>query len=257
MSQKMKSIPPVQLSIVIPCYNEEGSIEKTISNILPVILARNIYFEIICVNNNSLDGTQNILRRLAYNTDFIHYYDSPKELGYGIAVRAGLENCRGDVVIIVMADGSEEPSEIIKFYDKIHSGYDCIFGNRFSKNSNYEEYGALKLKVNRAGNWLVSWITKTKFTDFTNGFKCYRKSLLDIMPPLVSSSFNLNLEMSLNSIFLGARIAEIENSWKERVSGKSKFNVYHESKLYLVTLVTVFFRFKLSIMKDLVVSLFR
>tara|TARA_A100001015_G_C14752220_1_gene618024 strand:+ start:172 stop:477 length:306 start_codon:yes stop_codon:yes gene_type:complete len=97
--------------------------------------------------------------------------------------------------------------------------------------------------LNRAGNYVLSKITSSNYTDFTCGFKCYRAEKLLSLGTLSSDSFSLSLEISLKLYLTNAKIAILGHNWKERNTGKSKFNIIKESILYAYTIVTVLTNF--------------
>jgi len=226
----------IDLSIIIPCYNEALVIEETVNNIREEFIKASISYEILCVNNNSSDNTEQVLQSLAASQK-IRYVNTPKIQGYGAAVRWGIECYVGDAAIIVMADGSEDPKDIHQFYRKLAQGYDCVFGDRFSQKDLVEDYPKFKLLLNRLGNRLISLVTGKKYGDFTNGFKCYTRQTLNKMQPLYADHFNLTIEMSMCAVLSGANYAVVPNSWKDRLEGESKFKLLSQSKLYLLTIL--------------------
>jgi len=230
------------LSVIIPCYNEESVIEVTVKNLSKALQGAGILYEILCVNNASSDRTEDILLKLTAEIPGARYMNTPPVSGYGVAVRWGLEFFSGKAVVIVMADGSEEPADVIAFYRKIEEGYDCAFGNRFVQTASVVGYPRFKRILNRCGNALIAWISHADYGDFTNGFKCYQKHVIDDMKPLYSDQFNLTIEMSINAVLSGARYAVVPNSWKDREAGVSKFKLLKQSKLYLKTVAYCWLR---------------
>ncbi len=230
------------LSVVIPCHNEELVIESTVNNLAGALNAAGVSFEILCVNNVSTDRTEDVLKKLSAEDSRVRYTNTPQLAGYGVAVRWGLEFYSGKAVVIVMADGSEDPEDVVAFFRKIEEGYDCAFGDRFTSNSSVVGYPRFKLILNRLGNSLIAWITGSSYYDFTNGFKCYRRHVIDSMKPIYADHFNLTIEMSINAVLSGARYAVISNSWKDRDAGVSKFKLLRQSKLYLMTIAYCWLR---------------
>ncbi len=245
-SIKKKNSSNVELSVVIPCHNEESLIEKTLMNIINEIKFSEIKYEIICVNNNSSDETENILKKNSKKFMFVKYFNTVKKNGYGIAIKEGIKHCKGEAVIFVMADGSENASDIVLFYNYIQKGYDCVFGNRFSKSNHLKKYPFLKYILNRLGNNIISFISFTKFKDFTNGFKCYRLSVIKKLKPFTSDNFNINLEISLGATFSKFKIIEIANTWEERDFGKSKFNILKQCILFFVIILITYYKYNIK-----------
>ena len=109
----------MKLSIIIPAYNEESCIQKTINQLVLVLNQEQIHYEILVVNDKSTDQTSVLLHQLSSQYKDFVYIDNIKDQGFGMAVRTGLENCTGDVIAIYMADESYSPKALIKFYEKI------------------------------------------------------------------------------------------------------------------------------------------
>src|SRR5262249_11256940 len=135
--------------------------------------------------------------------------------GYGMAVRAGLSAFEGDGVIVAMADGSDSPHDILAYARALAEGSDCAFGTRFSGKTGVTGYPPVKRLLNRMGNGLIAWLTGRRYDDFTNGFKGYRRWVIEAMAPLVSADFNLTVEMSIKAVNADAKYAIIPNEWKD------------------------------------------
>lgn len=243
-SSSLDKIP--DLSILIPCYNEEASIADTVGVLVSAMDADGLSYEILCVNNASKDSTESVLQGLANQFPHVRYVNTPPLAGYGVAVRWGLNHYAGKAVVIVMADGSESAADILRFAKKIAEGYDCAFGSRFMPESVVDGYPKFKLFLNRLGNKLIGWCVGSDYDDFTNGFKCYRREVIDAIQPLYGEKFNLTIEMSINAAATKPRIAIVANSWRDRSEGTSKFDVLGQSSLYLLTLAYCWLRRKMQ-----------
>jgi len=131
----------MKLSIVMPAYNEEESITETIDQIEEAFAKVNIDHEILIVNDNSKDGTLAVLMALADKYPNVRYETNLGPNGFGYAVRYGLERFSGDCVAIMMADLSDSPYDLIRYYTKMIEGnYDCVFGSRFIKGGTVIDY---------------------------------------------------------------------------------------------------------------------
>ena len=125
----------LKLSAVVPAHNEEGNIEPTLTELIRVLDAEHIPFEIIVVDDNSIDGTSRVVATLAAQRPEIRIVTRARLPGFGRALRAGIGAVSGDVVVIVMADRSDDPRDVVRCYRKIEEGYDCVFGSRFRTGS--------------------------------------------------------------------------------------------------------------------------
>jgi dolichol-phosphate mannosyltransferase len=192
-----------------------------------------ITYEIVVVNDNSSDATERILGRLSAADGGVRYVNNPAPNGFGLAVRRGLAEFRGEAVAVVMADGSDDPNDLVAFYHKLESGYDCVFGSRFMRGSRIIDYPPLKLVLNRLANLTIRSLFLLRYNDVTNAFKLYRRSAIAGIQPLLSHHFNLTVELPLKCIIRGYRYAVLPNSWKNRQEGISKLRIKEMGSRYL------------------------
>jgi dolichol-phosphate mannosyltransferase len=231
------------LSIVIPAYNEEQNISHCLAELRAVLREQQIPYEAIVVNDNSTDGTQRVVTGEMELDPAVRLVNRIPPGGFGRAIRSGLDAVRGDIVIVYMADCSDDANDVVKYYRKIaYEGYDCVFGSRFIKGSKVEKYPRLKLAINRVVNHCIQWMFWTKFNDLTNAFKAYRTEVVNACGPYRASHFNLTLEMSLSALIRQYNIAEIPIGWYGRTWGCSNLRVSEMGRRYLSTLLMVFFQ---------------
>jgi len=236
----------MKLSIVIPAHNEEGCIKKTLYEIRSLLKEKSVEHEIIVVNDHSTDSTENILRALQAEMPNLTCLVNKNPNGYGSAVRLGLQHVKGDAVCVMMADGSDSPEDILKYYDKLKEGYECVFGSRFIRGSKLMDYPAHKLVLNRLGNYLIKILLGVKHNDITNGFKCYKKEVIDGVQPLFSNHFNLTVELPLKAIIRGYSYATVPITWTNRAHGISKFKIKEMGSRYLFIIFYIFLEKHLS-----------
>jgi dolichol-phosphate mannosyltransferase len=230
------------LTIIIPAYNEENNITKCINELQATLREKyEIPYEIIIVNDNSKDRTGDVVRAEIAMDDSIRLINRTPPGGFGRAIRTGLEAVRGDVVVIYMADLSDDPEDVVAYYLKLQEGYDCVFGSRFIKGSKVAHYPKLKLIVNRIVNRCIQLMFWTRFNDLTNAFKAYRTEVIRDCGPYHASHFNLTLEMSLGALVRNYNIAQIPISWSGRTWGSSNLRLRQMGRRYLSTLLMLFF----------------
>jgi len=227
----------MKLSIVIPAYNEEGSVRETVCRIYETLSREKIQHEILVVNDNSKDHTEKILATLEGEVPTLKFVTNPGPNGFGYAVRYGLERFSGDCVAIMMADHSDSPEDLVKFYNKMLEGYDCVFGSRFSKGGKISGYPKLKLIINRIANWIVKLTFAMQYNDTTNAFKLYRRKTIEGLKPFLASQFNFTLELPLKAIVRGYSYAVVPNSWTNRKSGESKLRIREMGSRYFFILL--------------------
>jgi dolichol-phosphate mannosyltransferase len=231
-----------KLSIVIPAYNEEKNIARCLNELKAALRHEEIPYEIIVVNDNSQDGTEGVVRGEMALDPAIRIVNRTPPGGFGRAVRSGLEAVRGDIVVIYMADLSDAPEDVVAYYRKIREGYDCVFGSRFIKGSEVQNYPPVKLVVNRMVNTGIRLLFWTRFNDLTNAFKAYRTAVIRDCGPYRACHFNLTLEMSLGALIRRYHIAQMPIRWYGRTWGSSNLKLGEMGRRYLSTLLMMFFQ---------------
>ncbi len=224
------------LSIIIPAKDEEGDIKNTVYEIHNHLLKNNIEHEIIVINDHSKDSTLQILNSLKNIIEELKIINNTSEPGFGLTIRLGLESYIGDIVAIVMADGSDSPEDLVKFYYKSLEDKTCVFGSRFSGGGTTQDYPTLKYIMNRIFNNLVRIVFRIKYDDITNAFKVYTKEAIEGSKPFLSNHFNLTLELPLKTIIRGYNFTIMPNSWKNRKTGISKMKIKEMGSRYLFIL---------------------
>ena len=176
----------------------------------------------------------------------IRLVPSPYSGGFGLTVRAGLERFEGDAVAIVMADGSDNPADLVRYHHLLEEGYDCAFGSRFLAGSVLEDYPKLKLTINRVVNYGIRALFRHGYNDTTNAFKAYRREVIENIQPLLSNHFNLTVEMPLKAVIRGHTYGIVPISWRNRSWGESKLGLREMGSRYLFIVLYAFLEHHLS-----------
>ena len=223
----------LELSIVIPAHNEVAVIENTLSSLHSRLEKEQLAFELILVNDNSSDGTIELLDQLRTVYPNILCIDNDPPNGFGLAVRCGLEAAVGEYVAIVMADASDDPDDVVRFFRLAEQeGLDAVFGNRFIKGGLWLITPLLKLCFNRLTNWIIALLFTIRYTDTTNAFKLYRQDTLEGLKPYLSHHFNLTVELPLKVIVRGYSYGVLPNRWSNRKYGESKLKIKEMGSRY-------------------------
>ena len=236
----------MKLSVVIPARNEEGSIAATVGELTAALRRAEIAYEIVIVDDASTDGTADAVGRLAEADEGVRYLRSPYRNGFGFAVRAGLEAFTGDAVTIVMADGSDDPEDVVAYQRLLAAGYDCAFGSRFMAGAQVTDYPRFKLIVNRIVNLGIRMLFGHGYNDTTNAFKAYRREVIKNVQPLLSQHFNLTVEIPLKAVVRGHSYAVVPIRWRGREHGTSKLRLEEMGSRYLFIVLLVFLEHHLS-----------
>ncbi len=228
----------LKLSIVLPAYNEEESLPETIGTLYNTLAKENIPHEILVVNDNSKDQTEKVLQGLQVEIPTLVYYNNLGPNGFGMAIRYGLERFKGDCVAIMMADLSDDPADLVKYYrTMVEKNVDCVFGSRFDKGGQVFDYPKVKLYINRVANFIIKLTIGIKYNDTTNAFKLYKKETIDGIKPFLAPHFNLTVELPLKAYVRGYSFAVVPNSWRNRKFGESKLKIKEMGSRYLFILM--------------------
>jgi dolichol-phosphate mannosyltransferase len=229
----MSAAPLSLFSVVIPARDEEESLPSTIASIHAAFTAASVPHEIVVVDDGSRDRTWAVLQELTqkYPSLAPTQNDSGAH-GFGRAVVWGLDHCRGDAVVIMMADASDDPADAIKYWQLLNSGHDCAFGSRFVAGGRVIDYPRLKLFVNRVANFLVRIGFAIPLNDTTNAFKAYRRTVIEGCRPFLAPHFNLTVELPLKAIVRGYTYAITPISWRNRKYGVAKLKIKEMGSRY-------------------------
>ena len=227
----------MSLSIIIPVKNEEEIILKTLKEFDKSWLTQ-IDHEIIIINDNSSDETTNLIKNNKFQKINVTLKDNYKK-DLGSAIITGIDNSSKKYLSIYMADMSDSLDDLNSYYKEIKSddSLDAIFGSRFIKGSEVKNYPKIKFFLNRFSNNLIKIIFFSKYNDFTNAFKIYKKSTLLKLYPLVSENFNIFLEIPLKIECRKFKYKIIPISWNGRTLGKSKFQIKEIGSKYIFTML--------------------
>ena len=222
----------MKFSVVIPAHNEEGCIKETLEALVAKLADSKFDYEIVLVADHCSDSTEKIVTKLAKKNRRIKQIVNKKSAGFGMAIRAGLDVYTGDAVAIYMADASDSPEDLIKYFAKIADGTECVFGSRFIKGGKVVNYPKHKLFLNRIINLFIRIMFHHGLNDTTNAFKCYRREVIDGCRPFLSPHFNLTVEIPLKAVIRGYKYEIIPISWYNRTSGVSKLKLQEMGSRY-------------------------
>jgi len=221
------------LSIVIPARDEEGCIASMVEHLHLELTLRGIPHEIVVVDDGSSDRTWEILRELSGRIPELKPVQNLGLHGFGRAIIHGLDRMTGDAVVIMMADESDDSRDVVRYWQELQSGFDCVFGSRFIKGGGTVDYPWVKLVINRMANRFLQMLFGIRLNDTTNAFKAYRREVIEGCRPLISPHFNLTVELPLKAIVRGYSWTVIPITWKNRRSGVAKLKIKEMGSRYL------------------------
>jgi dolichol-phosphate mannosyltransferase len=220
------------LSVVIPARDEEGCIAATVEHLHLELQLNRVPHEIVVVDDGSGDRTWEILREIRARIPELSPLQNRGEHGFGCAVIAGINAAKGDAVVIMMADESDDCRDVVRYWKKLNEGWECVFGSRFMPGGGVIDYPWLKLRINRLANLFIRLLFKVSLNDTTNAFKAYRRSALDGCRPLLAAHFNLTVEIPLKAIVRGYSWTVVPITWRNRRTGTAKLKIKEMGSRY-------------------------
>ncbi len=217
------------ITLVIPAHNEEEVIAVTIKSIEEEL---NLNYEIVVVNDYSVDNTAVIVKDLIQQYSNLRLVDNDTDRGFANALRKGFSVSNSDLIIPVMADLCDDPRTIKDMYIKSLEGFDIVSGSRYTKGGTKIVGPLIQSLSSRFVGCSLKYLLGIPTSDVSNSFKCIRRSVLNAIK-LESKGFEISMEITLKAYFAGFRIAEVPTTWRGRSIGKSKFYLFKVAPRYI------------------------
>lgn len=220
-----------KVSIVIPLYNEEESINILANEIRKVLKPFEIGYEVIFIDDGSEDNSLKVIKEIIRTDKRFKYFSFKKNYGKSAALQVGFRNSTGDVVVTLDADLQDDPSEIPNLLRKLNEGFDLVSGWKKVRQDPF-----IKKISSRFFNFVTRVISKLKIHDFNCGIKAYRKEVIDN----IYIYGELHRYIPVLAHWHGYKISEITVKHHARRYGKTKFGISRFFKGFL-DLITVIF----------------
>lgn len=220
------------LSVVIPIYNEAESLSTLIETIATALVDNQLAYEIICVDDGSQDGSDQILRKLAEERQDLKGILLRRNYGQTPAMAAGFQYAQGEVIVTMDGDLQNDPIDIPLLLTKLAEGYDLVSGWR----KNRQDAALTRLLPSKIANWIIGRVTGVKLHDYGCSLKAYRAELVADM----NLYGELHRFLPALAYIEGAKIAEIPVKHHPRRFGSSKYGLGRTFRV-LMDLLTVFF----------------
>ncbi len=210
------------ISIILPTYNEKDNIKWLIPRIHEILTKNNWKYEIIIVDDNSPDRTWEEAIKLAkkYNVKVIR---RPKKLGLATAILEGILNSKGEICVVMDADGQHKPEDIPKLVKTILEGYDLAIGSRYIEEGKITKWEERRSLISKFATWLAKFLFNLKVKDPLSGFFAIRKEKIFYETKWHAIGYKILLEILVR--FPNLKVKEVPITFEERKYGKSKLNI--------------------------------
>ncbi|MDQ2966377.1 MAG: glycosyltransferase family 2 protein [Chloroflexota bacterium] len=213
---------PLELSIVLPVYNEGEAVERVLRALSVGIRA---HHELVVVYDFDDDTTVPVVARLA--AEIPNLRGLRNELGRGVlnAMKAGIADTHAPFVLISMADGSDEPHVVDRMVALARDGADVVSASRYMRGGHQVGGPFVKRLLSRVAGLTLHWFGGVATHDPTNNFKLYARRFLDTVTIESTAGFELALELTVKATIAGRRVAEVPTTWRDRTAGRSNFKL--------------------------------
>ncbi|MBM5800746.1 MAG: glycosyltransferase family 2 protein [Cyanobacteria bacterium K_DeepCast_35m_m2_023] len=222
----------LDLSVVVPLFNEEASLEPLVEQLLNALRPLGLAFELVLVDDGSRDGTAAGLQQLCQRVPELHAVLLRRNYGQTAAMAAGFDCSHGRVIVTLDGDLQNDPADIPLLLARLAEGYDLVSGWRHLR----QDAALSRLLPSRLANRLIAGVTGVKLHDYGCSLKAYRREVVD----------DLNLYGELHrflpalAFIEGARIAEVKVRHHKRRFGRSNYGIDRTFRV-LMDLLTVWF----------------
>lgn len=214
-----------KISIVIPTYNEIDNIQILLSNIQRVLEETNPNYEIIIVDDNSPDGTGEIVKQFTKKNEKARLIQRSQRNGLGDAYKTGFQHVSGDIIFEMDADLSHDPNDIPKFLKALKTR-DVVVGSRYVKGGGNYNRRKSRIIISRVANILASFFFNLNLSDCTSGYRAYKRRVIEtIIPHVNCQKYTFQVEMLEKANNFKFSIGEVPIMFQDREKGKSKFNL--------------------------------
>ena len=212
----------MKISVVVPMYNEEDNVLRTLVEVNSVMKDYDNY-EIVVVDDGSLDDTFKLAEKFASDNSHVKVYKQPVNMGMGSALRRGFDESDGDIIITIDADLSYNPSHITKLASVLldDETVDIAVGSPYMEGGDVKNVPFVRLFISKIANKFVGYSMPENLSTVTSVLRGYRREVLDSME-LESKGTNINLEILSKAIAMRYKIKEVPAVLVGRELGHSK-----------------------------------
>ena len=216
----------MDLSVVIPMFNEADNAETTLGRVKEALAPFQGTFELIAVDDGSTDDTRTLLESLSEKDSTVKVVSYPRNKGRGKALRAGFKAATGEIVVSIDADLSYDPRYILDLVETLRTDteVDFVLASPYMPGGGVKDVPFLRLWISKWGNRVLRLAMPNRIYTSTGIFRAYRRDVLDSLE-LESDGKEIHLEILSKAIALGYRVKEIPAILTARKKGKIKIQV--------------------------------
>jgi dolichol-phosphate mannosyltransferase len=214
----------MDVSVIVPMFNEEESVETTLSAIDDVLESSGRTYEILAVDDGSRDATAALLKKARAKNKHVRVVTHAVNKGLGSALKTGFANAKGDYVVTIDADLSYNPQQIPKMLGLLEQGADIVLASPYMQGGTVAGVKPYRLLLSKLGNAALRHSMRLPFRTVTSMYRAYRRKALESMN-IESTGPEVNPEVIVKAAALGCRIVEIPSVLKGRTAGRSKFKL--------------------------------
>lgn len=208
------------LSIIIPAYNEEKRLPRTLRLILNYFAQKKLKYEVILVDDGSQDKTSQIVQNFQSEFENLRLISYPKNQGKGFAVKRGVNEARGTFILMMDADFSIPITELTKIWP-YRNDFALVIGSRFLVKGQNQIQNKSRYIISRMGNFLTRMVLDLNISDTQCGFKLFEKEVANrLFKNLVALRFGFDIEILAKAKILNIPIKEVSIFWQEAIGSK-------------------------------------
>jgi len=204
------------VSVVVPCYDEEATLEPTLEELVGVLEKAQLSWQVIVVDDGSRDRSAEVARRYSEGDERVLLIKHRHNMGSGQAIWTGIQHAEGRYVIYVPADGQFDHGEIPMFVKAAEEGADVVIGHRLSR----DDYTLYRRASSAVFLWLCNTLFEHQFQD-VNWVHLWRRDIFNEFEPQSRGVFFLE-EILVRSRSLGKRVVEVPSLYRPRQGGSAK-----------------------------------
>lgn len=219
-----------QLSIVVPVFNEAENIQAFLRDLEAALTEPH---EVLIVYDFPEDSTLPAIAEMSPPPAAVRLIHNTLGRGVLNALKAGFAAATGEVVLVMMADRSDDPACVAEMARKVRAGADVVAGSRYVRGGRQEGGPWFKRQLSWWAGISLYYLAGLPIHDATNNFRAYSRRVIDTIPIEGTSSFALAIELTLKAHWRGWRVEEVPTTWRDRTAGESRFKLWAWMPHYL------------------------